>query len=271
MSSFKRKYGNGAANTMTMASGERARETQATPYVKAPDPAQSATTELHTLKKKPSTSGNQQVASLNANSLGHNGGNSSVLPKITKDGGSRLHQNLASQGPQQRGNQSSFPHRSIMKTSVAAAHISPQKYPPQAQFTHEIVPSQAPTFHQLTSANAKQANAIDLQALSAGPALSVATSKNVSNKHAASHLRAMNHPRISKAVGGSEHAEYSQALPQQAASATLKHGAQSLGASPALGPNNGMKAMKKQNHNQANKLAGRGASKAGPADPSHPH
>lgn len=111
--------------------------------------------ELHALKKKPSTSGNQQMATSNANGLGNNSGNSSVLPKITKDGGSRLHQNLATQNVQQRGNQSSLPHRSIMKTSVAAAHISPQKYPPQAQFTHEIVPSQAPTFHHLTSANGK--------------------------------------------------------------------------------------------------------------------
>lgn len=82
---------------MTMASGERAREAQATPYVKA-DPMQTAAGELHTLKKKPSTSGTQQVASLNAGNLGNIGGNSSVLPKITKDGGSRLHQNLASQG-----------------------------------------------------------------------------------------------------------------------------------------------------------------------------
>lgn len=59
MSNFKRKYGKGAANTMTMVSGERAREGQGTPYLKTSDPLQGTMTELHGLKKKPSTSGNQ--------------------------------------------------------------------------------------------------------------------------------------------------------------------------------------------------------------------
>ena len=117
--------------------------------MRASDPLQSTTGELMSLKKKPSTSGNQQIAA-NLHGLNNNGGTSSVLPKITNDGGSRLHQNLANQSVQQRAHQSSLPHRSIMKTSVVAAHISPQKYPPQAQFTHEIVPSQVATFQHLT-------------------------------------------------------------------------------------------------------------------------
>lgn len=65
--------------------------------MRASDPLQSTTGELMSLKKKPSTSGNQQMTAANLHGLNNNGGNSSVLPKITKDGGSRLHQNLASQ------------------------------------------------------------------------------------------------------------------------------------------------------------------------------
>lgn len=110
-------------------------------------------------------------------------------------------------------------------TSVAAAHISPQKYPPQAQFTHEIVPSQAPSLHQLGSAGGKQAHAVDLQALSAGPGMPAASSKNSTNKHAPAQLRAMNHPRIGKPASGAELAEYPPSLPQQATGASLKHGA----------------------------------------------
>lgn len=79
-----------------------------------------------------------------------------------------------------------------MKTSVVAAHISPQKYPPQAQFTHEIVPSQAPTFQHLAGTG-KQGNVIDLQALSSGPVLSAGpSSKHASNKHSSTQLQPMN-------------------------------------------------------------------------------
>jgi len=135
MGGFKRKYGKGAAHTMTMVSGERKREGRGTPFKKTSDPLLSGPSgvqnDLVILKKKPSTSGAQQVPS-SANSSNNRGGTTGVLPRIIKDGGSRLHQNLTRQNQQQRGNQSSMPHRSIMMTSVTAAHIAQQKYPPQA-------------------------------------------------------------------------------------------------------------------------------------------
>jgi len=117
--------------------GERKREGHGTPFKKTSDPLLSgpsgAQNDLIILKKKPSTSGAQQVPS-SANSSNNRGGTTGVLPRIIKDGGSRLHQNLTcqnQQNQQQRGNQSSMPHRSIMMTSVTAAQIAQQKYPPQ--------------------------------------------------------------------------------------------------------------------------------------------
>ena len=94
-------------------------------------------------------------------------------------------------------------------TSVTAAQITQQKYPPQAQFSHEIVPSQAAAFQQMAASTAKQTNVVDLQALSSGAALSAgATSKNASSKHSASNLRAMNSHFGGVAMNNSENGEY---------------------------------------------------------------
>ena len=79
----------------------------------------------------------------------------------------------------------------------------------------------------------------------------------------------MNPQLIGKAMNAPEEAEYCQSLPQQVANSTLKPGAQSLGASPTLGPHHGAKALKKQNQTHGPKLAGRSAKKTAPIDPTH--
>ena len=125
----------------------------------------------------------------------------------------------------------------------------------------------------MAASTAKQANVVDLQALSSGAALSAgAASKNASSKHSASNLRAMN-----SHFGGvvmnenSENGEYAQQLAQHVGNLAVKHGAQSLGASPTIGPAHGLKAMKKQNqshgnHHHSAKYGGRNTKKTAPTD-----
>ena len=88
-----------------------------------------------------------------------------------------------------------------MKTSVVAAHISPHKYPPQAQFKHEIVPTQVKAMHQLNS-QLKQGSLVDIQAMQGGNIHSAGSNSKriVHNKHPTGHINSTTPIQSSKEV-----------------------------------------------------------------------